>query len=342
MDSEATRRYFFFGLLIVGLLFAIFLLWPFLKVIILAMVLSVVLYPVYSFFLRRVSRGNKWVASFLTILVFLIVICVPLFFISKSVIHQTQDILTFLTTPGKTASIVDGFNNFIKTHFSWVPVDLDSYATNFAQRTAASLGSIISVVLSTLLSLLLLILTLFYFLKDGGEWNSTLVSLSPLSKQSTQKIFNKLKAAMNGVMKGYLLVAIAQGTLMGIGLWIFGVPNPALWGVLTGLASLVPTIGTALVSIPSAIYLFVSGHVGAGIGFVIWATCAVGLVDNLLNPFIVGRSVEIHPMLILFSVLGGVALMGPIGIVLGPLAISFVFAVMSVYSSEIRHEETPA
>jgi predicted PurR-regulated permease PerM len=145
---------------------------------------------------------------------------------------------------------------------------------------------------------------------------------------------------MNGVIKGYLLVAIAQGTLMGIGLWIFGIPNPAFWGMVTGFASLIPTIGTGLVSIPSIIYLFVNGHTGAGIGLLLWALCAVGLIDNLLNPYIVGRSVEIHPMLILFSVLGGVAMMGPIGIILGPLAISFIFAVTSVYSSEIKHGES--
>lgn len=342
MDPLAVKRYFFFGLLILGVVFGVVLFWPFLKVILLATVFSVVLYPLYSWFLRRVVRGNKWFASLLTILVFLIVICVPLFLIIKAVIHQAQGLFILITSPAKTALIANKIDAIIKAHFSWIPVDVGQYTSGIAKTLTNSVGNILSVVLSTLFALLLLILTLFYFLKDGGTWNKTLISLSPLTDDSTEKILLKLKLAINGVIKGYLLIALVQGTLMGLGLWVFGIPNPALWGVFTGLASLIPTIGTALVSIPSIIYLFVTGHTGGAIGLAIWAAAAVGTIDNLLNPIIVGRSVEIHPMLILFSVLGGVALMGPIGIILGPLVISFVFAVMSVYSSEMKQGNVPA
>lgn len=342
MEPLVIKRYFFFGLLIVGGVFGVILFWPFLKIIILAIVFSVVLYPIYRWFLHRVVRGNQWFASLLTILLFLIVICVPLFFIIKAVIHQAQDLLILFTSPAKTAAIAAKINTVVKAHFSWVPVDIGQYTAGIAKAVTSSVGNILSVILATLFSLLLLILTLFYFLKDGGTWNKTLISLSPLTDESTEKILLKLKLAINGVIKGYLLIALVQGTMMGLGLWVFGIPNPALWGVFTGLASLIPTIGTALVSIPAIIYLFVNGHTGAGVGLAIWAAAAVGTIDNLLNPIIVGRSVEIHPMLILFSVLGGVALMGPIGIILGPLVISFVFAVMSVYSSEMKHGDVPA
>ena len=99
---------------------------------------------------------------------------------------------------------------------------------------------------------------IFYFLKDGARWRKAIVILSPLSDRDDEKIISRLKLAVNGVIKGYLLVALVQGLLMGIGLSFFGVPHPALWGVVAAIASLIPMIGTALVSIPAFIFLFLT------------------------------------------------------------------------------------
>jgi predicted PurR-regulated permease PerM len=151
-----------------------------------------------------------------------------------------------------------------------------------------------------------------------------------------EKILTTLSHAVQGVIKGYLLVGLVQGSLLGIGLWIFGVPHAALWGLFGGVASLVPTVGTALISVPAVLFLFSVGRDGAAIGLAIWAAALVGTIDNLLNPIIVGRKVDIHPMFVLFSVLGGVALMGPVGILIGPLVVSFMYALVAVYSSEMK------
>ncbi len=123
---------------------------------------------------------------------------------------------------------------------------------------------------------------------------------------------------------------------MGVGLWIFGVPNPALWGVLTGIASLVPTIGTALVAIPAILFLFAIGNNGAALGLSIWSVIIVGTIDNLLNPIIVGNKIDVPPLLILFAVLGGIALMGPVGILIGPLTVSFLYTLVSIYRTRFQ------
>ncbi|MEK7227860.1 MAG: AI-2E family transporter, partial [Patescibacteria group bacterium] len=119
------------------------------------------------------------------------------------------------------------------------------------------------------------------------------------------------------------------------GLTIFQVPNAALWGVFAAVASLVPTVGTALVSIPVILFLLIVERTGAAIGFAVWAMVLVGSIDNFLNPYFVGKKIAIHPLLVLFSVLGGLVLMGPIGILVGPLAISFLYALSSVYKTEV-------
>jgi predicted PurR-regulated permease PerM len=123
---------------------------------------------------------------------------------------------------------------------------------------------------------------------------------------------------------------------MGIGLAIFHVPNPAIWAVIAGIASIIPPIGTALVSVPAIIFLFITGNIGGAIGLLIWAVLIVGMGDNLLNPYIVGHKINIPPFLILFSVLGGIALLGPVGILIGPLTVSLLYALIEIYQDEFK------
>jgi predicted PurR-regulated permease PerM len=200
---------------------------------------------------------------------------------------------------------------------------------------STSIGTIFSTTLSGIFSLLLVILCMFYLLKDGKQWKDMLVSISPLSDDASHAIIVKMTSAVNGIIRGYLLVGVIQGLLVSIGMYIFGVPHAALWGTLAGIASLIPSIGTALVSVPTVIFLLAAGQTGAAIGYGIWAAVLVGSIDNILSPFIVGRSVAIHPLLVLFSVLGGIALMGPVGILIGPLVICFIYTLMSVYKTEV-------
>ncbi len=125
---------------------------------------------------------------------------------------------------------------------------------------------------------------------------------------------------------------------MGVGLSIFGIPNAALWGVVAGIASLVPMIGTAFVAVPAILFLLVSGNNAQAIGLLIWSVVIVGLVDNLLNPIVVGGKINVPPLLILFAVLGGISLLGPIGILVGPLTISLLYTLISIYKNEFRPE----
>ena len=157
-----------------------------------------------------------------------------------------------------------------------------------------------------------------------------------LANTDDEKILAKLSHTINGVLKGYILIAFIQGILMGIGLAIFHVPNPAIWAVIAGIAAIIPPLGTAVVSVPTVLFLFFTGHTGLSIGFLIWAILIVGTGDNLLNPYIVGHRIDVPPFLILFSVLGGIALLGPVGILIGPLTVSLLYSLTEIYQSEFK------
>ncbi len=334
MYEQSTRKYFYASLFIGGAILVAAILWPFAKVIILSVALSAVLFPVY----RMLNKHLKvsWVASLLTVLIFIIVLCIPLFTVGTLVFKQSQNLSLWVSDHGGLDNITRLFNRSITNLFPGGAINLKQSIASLTGNLSAGIGNAFTATLATLFSFLLVILATFYFLKDGTDWKNTLVRFSPLSDDSSHKILTKLNVAVNGIMKGYLLIALAQGVLMGIGLWVFGVPNAALFGVLAGIASLVPTIGTALVAIPAILFLVISGHTGSAIGLSIWAAALVGSIDNLLNPYLVGKKIDIHPLLVLFSVLGGIALMGPIGILVGPLAISFMYALASVYKTEIK------
>ncbi|HVY36125.1 MAG TPA: AI-2E family transporter [Candidatus Paceibacterota bacterium] len=336
MQPSSLRHAAFFGLFLLAIIFGVLLLWPFLKIVVVAAALSVVLFPIYHFLLRRIAVNNKWFASLLTIILFLVIICGPLALIGTLVFRQTQLIYQELGSGGTAGALANKMNTLVHHYFPAAGFDIGQQLSAAIGSITSKLGTIAGFIFSTIFSLFLTILAMFYFLKDGAALRKSIVHYSPLSDASMEKILTTLSHAVQGVIKGYLLVGLVQGSLLGIGLWIFGVPHAALWGLFGGVASLVPTVGTALISVPAVLFLFSIGRDGAAIGLAIWAAALVGTIDNLLNPIIVGRKVDIHPMFVLFSVLGGVALMGPVGILIGPLVVSFMYALVAVYSSEMK------
>jgi predicted PurR-regulated permease PerM len=120
------------------------------------------------------------------------------------------------------------------------------------------------------------------------------------------------------------------------------VPNPVLWGAIAAIGALIPNIGTSVVSIPAIIYLFVTGNVPQAIGYIGWSVFVVGLVDNIIGPRLIGGSARIHPLFVLLSVLGGIAMFGISGFLLGPLTVGLLVALAEIYKVKIRqiHERT--
>jgi predicted PurR-regulated permease PerM len=138
---------------------------------------------------------------------------------------------------------------------------------------------------------------------------------------------------MVSVIRGALIVAILQGIMAGLGFLIFGVPNPAFWGMIVVVASLIPIVGTWLIIIPAIIYLFATGHVFGAFGFLIWSGVIVNVIYNIVSPQLMRRGTGIHPYIILLGVLGGIAFFGPIGFLLGPFIVALLFSLLNMYPS---------
>ena len=178
------------------------------------------------------------------------------------------------------------------------------------------------------------LVALYYLFKDGHKLKKAVVALSPLRDIYDETIFSKLALAINSVIRGSLTVALVQGILTAVGFAIFGVPNATLWGSVAAIAALIPGIGTALVLLPAIFYLFFNGETFFAVGLFLWGMTAVGLIDNFLGPKLVERGIRLHPFLILLSILGGISFFGPLGFLLGPLALSLFFVLLEIYFDE--------
>lgn len=338
MQPKIIEKYFFFGLLLATFVFSFLIFRPFWVVLVLGISFSIVLYPAYEWFTKR--HLPNWLSSLITLALFTVVLCGPILAIGVLVFNQSEDAYRSVLVNKSAGPFINSVESAVnKILPSGITFDANEKVSNFVSYVSSNIANIFSSVISAFFSFILVLFIIFYFLKDGARWKRAVVILSPLSDKDDEKIISRLVQAVNGVIKGSLFIALIQGLLMGAGLWFFNIPNPALWGVVAAVCSLIPTFGTAFVSIPAVVYLFFTGDVTSAVGLLIWSLVVVGTIDNFLSPLVVSVKTNIPPLLVLFSVLGGISLLGPVGILIGPLTISLLYTLISIYRNEFKQNQ---
>jgi len=341
MISKKPRLYFLLILLSLSLVLSFFVLRPFLYSLILASVFAIVFQPLYRQVLKRVHQ-QTWLASFLTILVLVIFILIPLTFLIVQIFQEAQGLYFSLTTNFNQQSLTEFWPSLdqrlstVSPIFDNLSFGLNQYVQNILSFFVQNLGLVFSNLAKIMANLFVFLIAFFFLLKDGEQLKQKIISLSPLTKNDDEIIIKKITQAVNSVIKGSLLIATLQGISSSIGFLIFGVPNPIIWGTLAAVGALVPSIGTAIVIVPAIIYLYFTSQVISAIGLLAWGILAVGLIDNVLGPKFVGKGIGLHPLLILLSVLGGLSLFGPIGFILGPLTVSLLVSLLDIYAEVVK------
>lgn len=337
MHITSTEKYFLFILLLITIVFTLFIFYPFLTMFILAAAFAVVLGPTYSWIKTHIARDISWLASLLSITIFVLCLCIPLFFVGKAVFNQTQDIYNNVITSGGSGRFIESINTSINKFLpSGFEFDIHSKIAELISSLSDNLATLFSSTINSILMFTLMIFSLFYLLKDGERWREGFINIFPLKNTDTEDILLSLKKAINRIFRGSFIIAIAQGVLAWAGFMIFGVPNAIIWAVVAGIASFIPTIGTSIVSVPAILFLFFTGMQLEALGLLIWSMILIGTIDNLLSPYIISRDTDIPSLFILFAILGAVSLLGPLGILIGPLVLSLLYSLISIYKKEIK------
>ncbi len=316
---------FLFGISVLAyLVFA-----PFLVIISVAAVLAVLLHPSYEK-LSRSLGGWKSGAALITVALTLALVVGPLFYLGAQVLGQAQAAYAGIQGGGAGAmlAVQAAIDNAVRSVSPGFTLDLHALVGNALAAISNNLGSLAYKTVAVVFETFLMLLALFYFLRDGRSWLASAVHMSPFGKDATDDLARRLHVTILSVVRGTLFIVIVRAACMWAAFSLFGIPNAVLWGVAGGVIGAIPGLGTAFAFVCAVAYLYVQGQVLLAVGLALVGVFAVIFVDNILTSYFFSAGLDVPPLFMLFAILGGIAIFGPLGFLLGPLVLSaFVSAV---------------
>ena len=314
----------------------------FFEALLLAAIFSGLLHPLYLWMCKRFG-GRQTLASLFTVTLALIMIVAPLLallgLMAEQAFDVTEDVKPWieqqLNTPIKQMNIVPDWipvADKLKPYEGKISAKLAELAGSLGGYLAASLAKLSAGAVSLFLQLFIMLYATFFFLTDGPAIVKKILSYAPLSQSDKKKMLAVGLSVSRATIKGTLIIGVIQGGLGGLGFAVAGIEAAVFWGAIMAMLSVLPGIGSALVWAPAVVYLLISGQVVAGLALLAWSIIVVGSIDNLLRPLLVGRDTAMPDLLILLSTLGGLALFGASGLVLGPILAALFLTVLTIYS----------
>ncbi len=346
MNPKNATLWFLAILLVVFGAVALLIVWPFLRAIAAAIIVAVIFFPAYRWVLRWTGRRPTW-ASLITTLGIVVLFLFP---ISLILLKATNEAVGVAQHLSRLSAEQGGLSLFLMTllerplHFlgRFVDVskfDIHSAITNNLQRASYMVLSSGAAILGSLARLtanfFFMLILVFFLLRDGDKWAGSLGSLMPLTPVQTTRLFRNIADTIIGNVYGILSVGFLQGALTGIAVAIVGLPSPLLLGLAAFFASILPVVGAALVWIPAGLYLIFTGAVWKGLFVLLWGAVVISMVDNIVRPWVVSGKVELHPVVLMFVILGGVQVFGFLGLFLGPVIVSVLAAIFHMLREEV-------
>lgn len=339
---------YFFVIILVGIsALAFMVVRPFLIPFIIAAVLANLFGFMYEALLK-VTGKNRIMSSALTCFIIALIIIVPLFLISVLVINEAQETIIRFSQdvePNK------GVSDKIVSSISALPIiktlgaerlisekTIVDAVKGLSQNALLIFQGAYSGAVHLIFVIFIMFFSLFYLFIDGKDMIRKIIKISPLRDKYEHILIEKFTSISRATLKGTSLIAVIQGTMGGMLFWAAGVSSPVLLGILMTLASIIPSIGSGLVWFPTGVIMILLGNVASGIAILLVGALVISTVDNIVKPKLVGRDTQIHPLLILLSTLGGIALFGITGFIIGPIVIALFISLWEIYAIEFREQ----
>jgi predicted PurR-regulated permease PerM len=343
MTQYTLQQKFFLLLLALVTLAFVYILLPYSGAVFWGVVLAILFAPLYRRLLR--ATGQKpTVAALITLLSIIVMVILPVSLISASLVKQALAVYAKISSgqidfgayflrivhslPQWMVSLLERFE---LTDLASLQQKLSEGAAQASQTVARQAINIGSKTFDFLVGLFVMLYLLFFLLRDGQSLATRVKHAFPLSSKYKQRLFNNFTTVIRATVKGNVLVAAAQGALGGLIFWFLGVEGPLLWAVVMAFLSLLPAVGAAIVWAPVAIYFLVTGSVWQGVVLIAFGVIVIGLVDNVLRPVLVGKDTKMPDYLVLLSTLGGMALFGLNGFVIGPVVAALFIACWDLF-----------
>ena len=312
---------------------------PFYGTLLWSAIIALLFAPLHRHLLLRLRR-RRTLAALLTVLAAVVIVVVPFLLLSATLVHEAAGLYARIQS-GESTPVQDLRGVFdaqprwavtLLEHFGladfdtlqrWLNKKLEM-GSGFIATQALSLGQ---VTFEFVVSLLVTPYLAFFFIRDGDRILHAVRRALPLAPTHKQELLDKFGNVIRSTVRGNLVVAAIQGALGGLAFWFLGVRGALLWAVVMALLSLLPAMGAALVWLPVAIWFIATGAVWQGVALAAWGMLVIGLVDNLLRPRLVGKATLMPDYVVMITTLGGMAVFGINGFVLGPIIAAMFFAV---------------
>ncbi|RZL67527.1 MAG: AI-2E family transporter [Variovorax sp.] len=345
MNSPQLQRGVFLTLLAAVTAAFIWVLLPFFGAVMWGVAFAILFTPLYKRLLRKMP-GRKNVAALTTLAICLVVVILPLAMIGVSLVQEvalvTEKIrsgqLNFASyfqqildaTPQWLLNLLQRFN--LGDMAAWQK-RISEGAAQGSQVVASQALTIGQNTFDFVVSFFVMLYLLYFLLRDGAALSKTVRDALPLAKPHTHYLLNKFTTVVRATIKGNVAVAIAQGTIGGLAFWFLGVQGALLWAVLMAFLSLLPAVGAALIWGPVAIYFLATAQYWQGFVLIFVGVFVIGLVDNILRPLLVGKDTQMPDYIVLMSTIGGMAIFGINGFVIGPVIAALFMAAWALFAT---------
>lgn len=352
IKSKLYPRIFFSVLFLAIILLGFFIAKPFLPALFTGAIVAYLAYPLHQKLSSKIK--NKNAAAFMVAAIIVLLLTVPFISIIGIVSKEAYDTYTTLSQQNLGTNFLkvtcrdESFwaCKSISSFVGFLPKDnLDYYLQATIEKITGfiikNVSGFLASIPSFLLNFFVMIFVVYYLLKDGEGIAKRIKNILPLKESHKQHVFDRFHHITYAMFYGNISIAIIQGILGAIGFMIFGVPSPILWGFVMVLFALIPYFGTAIVWLPAALNLIFSGYLQSnsslttrGIFLIAYGVVVISTIDNILKPKLIGTKANVHPILVLIGVLGGLNLFGFVGLFLGPMMLALLMTFIDIYEEE--------
>lgn len=322
---------------------------PYLNSIVIAFIISLLIYPLHEKLEQRWAN-HKNLTAIVSCILLTFVIVIPLLTIFAAIIQQgthfsesvykwiNNDGLNSLLSHPYVTKAIDFVGQYLPFE-SINPQQITEKAAKFISQFGSNLVSISASILGDatnfIMNFFLMLFVLFFLLRDNTRIVDSMRHILPLSRSQEDRLLVEIKSVSKSAVMGSFLTAIAQGIVGGFGLWVVGFPG-LFWGTMIGAASFIPVGGTALVWVPAAIYLILTGDIGWGLFLIAWGVAVIGSIDNILRPLLMKGAGGMDTLMMFFALIGGIQFFGLIGLIYGPLIFAITIVLFKMYEEEFK------
>lgn len=308
-------------------------------------VIAIVFMPVYGWLLRR-WKNRRTLAALATVFVVVLMVVLPLILLTGTLVKEGAAFyqrvqsgeVNFARYFEQVVAVMPGWAHELLAHFgltdySELQARISELLGRGSQAIATYAYSMGQNALDFVIGFFVMLYLAFFLLRDGASLTHRIRTSVPLAPEHRRRLAEKFITVVRATVKGNILVAATQGALGGLAFWFLGIKGALLWAVLMGFLSLLPAIGAGLIWLPVAVYFIVSGEIWSGVGLIAYGVLVIGLVDNVLRPLLVGKDTQMPDYLVLISTIGGMAIFGINGFVIGPAIAAMFMAVWDLFAA---------